>query len=75
MKNCRQMKAMIQKLHSFEVQKIGQILFVKRYLFTNPFTVFLTSLEKWYAWNALMFGVFRIPTSWFLKWLTSTLKN
>jgi len=38
MENCRQMKAMIQKLHYFEVQKIDQILCVKRYLFTNPFT-------------------------------------
>jgi len=41
MENCRHMKAMIQKLQCFEVQKkIVQILCVKKVPFTNPVTYF-----------------------------------
>ena len=38
MENYRHVLAMIQKLQSLKVEKMGQILCVKRYLFANPVT-------------------------------------
>ena len=51
MENCRHMPAMIQKLQRLEVEKMGQILCVKKVHFANPVTFIVSTHLAQSTWH------------------------